>query len=205
MSAVSVTNTSQPGKPGAAAAPLSAAAYARIDRELAKFPADQKQSAVMAALAIAQDEQGWLAPETIEQIAVYLGMAPIAVHEVASFYSMYNLKSPGQFKLSICTNLPCALRDGNKVAEYLKAKLGVDYNEPTGDGVFMLKEAECLGACGDAPVLLVNNKRMCSFMGNDQLDSLIDELRAQARADSSAGASSGAASSTPAANPKATS
>ena len=164
------------------ASPLSEAAYARIDREVAKFPADQKQSAVMAALAIAQDERGWLPPAVIEEVARYLGMAPIAVHEVASFYTMYNMKSPGKFKIAVCTCLPCALRDGNKAAEYLKAKLGVDFNEATADGVFMLKESECLGACGDAPVLLVNNKQMCSFMGNDKLDALIDELRAKAKA-----------------------
>jgi NADH-quinone oxidoreductase subunit E len=160
---------------------LSDAAYLRIDREVAKFPADHKQSAVMAALAIAQDEKGWLAPEVIEGVASYLGMAPIAVHEVASFYSMYNMKSPGKFKIAVCTCLPCALRDGNKAAEYLKAKLGVDFNETTADGVFMLKESECLGACGDAPVLLVNNKQMCSFMGNDQLDALIEDLRTKAK------------------------
>ncbi len=162
--------------------PLSDAAYQRMDRELAKFPAEHKQSAVMAALAIAQDEKGWLPLELIEEVARYLGMAPIAVHEVASFYSMYDLKSPGKFKIAVCTCLPCALRDGNKAAEYLKAKLGVDFNETTSDGVFMLKESECLGACGDAPVMLVNNKQMCSFMGNDQLDALIEELKAKAKA-----------------------
>lgn len=158
---------------------LSDKAYARIDRELAKFPADQRQSAVMAALAIAQDEKGWLSPELLEDIAGYIGMAPIAVHEVASFYNMYNLSNPGQFKIAVCTCLPCALRDGVKAAEYLKAKLGVDFNETTADGKFMLKESECLGACGDAPVLLVNNKQMCSFMSAEKLDMLIDELKAR--------------------------
>lgn len=156
---------------------LSDAAYARIDRELAKFPADQKQSAVMAALAIAQDEKGWLPPEVLEAVALYLDMPPIAVHEVASFYNMYNLSKPGKFKIAVCTCLPCALRDGAKAAEYLKAKLGVDFNETTADGLFTLKESECLGACGDAPVLLVNNKQMCSFMSGEKLDLLIDELK----------------------------
>ena len=159
---------------------LSDAAYVRIDRELAKFPADQRQSAVMAALAIAQSEIGWVSPEVIEDVARYIGMPPIAVHEVATFYNMYDTTQPGRFKLAVCTCLPCALRDGAKAGEYLKAKLGIDYNETTADGLFTLKESECLGACGDAPVLLVNNVRMCSFMGAPQLDALIDELKSKA-------------------------
>jgi NADH-quinone oxidoreductase subunit E len=159
---------------------LSDAAYARIDRELAKYPADQRQSAVMAALAIAQDEKGWVSPEVIEDVAAYIGMPPIAVHEVASFYNMYDTRPVGRFKLAVCTCLPCALRDGAKAGEYLKARLGIDYNETTADGLFTLKESECLGSCGDAPVLLVNNKRMCSFMGADRLDALIEELRNKA-------------------------
>ena len=159
---------------------LSDAAYARIDRELAKFPADQRQSAVMAALAIAQAEKGWVSPEVIEDVAVYIGMPPIAVHEVASFYNMYDTTKPGRFKLAVCTCLPCALRDGAKAGEYLKAKLGIDYNETTPDGLFTLKESECQGACGDAPVMLVNNQRMCSFMSADRIDALIDELKGKA-------------------------
>ncbi len=160
---------------------LSDAAYARIDREVAKFPPDQKQSAVMAALAIAQDEKGWVSPEVIEDVAATLGMPPIAVHEVATFYNMYDTSQPGRFKLSVCTCLPCALRDGAKAGEYLKARLGIDYNETTADGMFTLKESECQGACGDAPVLLVNNKRMCSFMSAQKIDALIEELTAKAR------------------------
>ena len=162
---------------------LSESAYARIDREIAKYPADQKQSAVMAALAIAQDEKGWVSVEVIEDVAAYLGMPPIAVHEVASFYNMYDRQPPGRFKLAVCTCLPCALRDGAKAGEYLKDKLGIDYNETTADGMFTLKESECLGACGDAPVMLVNNKRMCSFMSADKLDALVDELKSKARSD----------------------
>jgi NADH-quinone oxidoreductase subunit E len=160
---------------------LSDSAYALIDREVAKYPADQKQSAVMAALAIAQDEQGWVSPEVIEDVARYLGMPAIAVYEVATFYNMYDTSQPGQFKLAICTCLPCALRDGAKAGEYIKEKLGIDFNETTADGLFTLKESECLGACGDAPVLLVNNKRMCSFMSAEKIDVLIDELKSQAR------------------------
>jgi NADH-quinone oxidoreductase subunit E len=162
------------------AALLSADAYKKIDREVAKYPADQKQSAVMAALAIAQTEHGWTSPEVIKDVARYLGMPPIAVHEVATFYNMYDTKKVGKFKLAICTCLPCALRDGNKAGEYLKAKLGVNYGETTADGLFTLKESECLGACGDSPVMLVNNTRMCSFMSGEKLDALLSELKAKA-------------------------
>jgi NADH-quinone oxidoreductase subunit E len=156
---------------------LSPDAYKKIDRELAKFPADQKQSAVMAALAIAQDEQGWLSPEVIQDVAVYLEMPAIAVQEVATFYTMYNLKPVGKYKLTICTNLPCQLTQGDRAAAYLKQKLGIDFNETTADGMFTLKEGECMGACGDSPVMLVNNKRMCSFMSNEKIDALIEELK----------------------------
>jgi len=156
---------------------LTDAAHARIDREIAKYPAEQRQSAVMAALAIAQDETGWVSQQVIDEIAAYLGMAPIAVHEVATFYGMYNTRQVGKFRIAVCTCLPCALRDGNKAAEYLKEKLGIGFGETTADGLFTLKESECLGTCGDAPVLLVNNKRMCSFMDNQKLDALIAELR----------------------------
>lgn len=161
---------------------LSEQAFKKIDRELTKFPADQKQSAVMAALAIAQDEQGWLSPEVMEEVAKYLDMAPIAVQEVATFYNMYNLKPMGKFKISVCTNLPCALRDGERAAHYLKEKLGIDYRETTADGVFTLVEGECMGACGDSPVLLVNNKRMCIQMSDERLDNLVAELKSDASA-----------------------
>lgn len=156
---------------------LSAAVLAKIDREVAKFPADQKQSAVMAALAVAQDEHGWLSKDVMEAVANYLGMPPIAVYEVATFYTMYNTEPVGRFKISVCTNLPCALSGGTQAAAHLKKKLGVDFNETTKDGLFTLKEGECMGACGDAPVLLVNNKRMCSFMSDEKLNALIDELK----------------------------
>ncbi len=156
---------------------LTEQAYKKIDRELAKFPADQRQSAVMAALAIAQDEKGWLAPEVMQDIADYIGMPAIAVQEVATFYNMYNLKPLGKQKITICTNLPCALSGGEKAARHLKEKLGVDYRETTADGHFTLMEGECMGACGDAPVLLVNNKRMCSHMSNEKIDALLEELK----------------------------
>ena len=156
---------------------LSTAAKAKIDREVAKYPVDQKQSAVMAALAIAQDAHGWLPNELMDEIAGYLGMPSIAVYEVATFYNMYNLKPMGKYKIAVCTNLPCALSGGVDAAEYLKTKLGVDWKETTADGKFTLVEGECMGACGDAPVLLVNNKRMCSFMSKPKLDELIEELK----------------------------
>jgi NADH-quinone oxidoreductase subunit E len=156
---------------------LSAAAYARIDREVAKFPVEQKQSAVMAALAIAQDEIGWVSQAVIDDVAACLSMPPIAVWEVATFYNMYATSKPGRFRIGVCTNLPCALRDGAKAGEYLKQRLGIGYGQTTADGRFTLIETECLGACGDAPVLLVNNKRMCSFMSADRLDALLDELK----------------------------
>lgn len=156
---------------------LSAEACGRIDREVAKYPAEQKQSAVMAALAIAQDEHGWLPEDVIAAVAAYLDMAPIAVYEVASFYNMYNLRPTGRCKLTICTNLPCALSGANHAAEHLKRRLGIGFGETSADGQFTLKEGECLGACGDAPVLLVNNKRMASFMSNERLDALLDELK----------------------------
>lgn len=156
---------------------LSEQAYKKIDREIAKYPADQKQSAVMAALAIAQDEKGWLAPEVMQAVADYLGMPAIAVQEVATFYAMYNLKPTGKHKITICTNLPCALSGGDAAANYLKEKLGVDFKGTTTDGAFTLQEGECMGACGDAPVLLVNNKRMCSHMSNEKIDALVEELK----------------------------
>ena len=156
---------------------LSEQAYKKIDRELAKFPADQRQSAVMAALAIAQDEKGWVSPEVMQDIADYIGMPAIAVQEVATFYNMYDLKPVGRHKITVCTNLPCALSGGEKAAHYLKSKLDIDYRETTSDGEFTLIEGECMGACGDAPVLLVNNKRMCSHMNNEKIDALLTELK----------------------------
>ena len=155
---------------------LSPDALAKIDQAAVKYPPDQRQSAVMAALTIAQDEKGWLAVETMDFVARYLNMAPIAVYEVASFYTMYDVKPVGRHKLTICTNLPCALQGANVAAGHLKKTLGIGFNETTADGKYTLKEAECFGACGDAPVLLVNNKRMCCAMTPDKLDALLKEL-----------------------------
>ena len=157
---------------------LSDVCKQKIDREIEKYPTDQRQSAVMAALAIVQDERAWLSNASMDEVAGYLGMTPIAVYEVASFYNMYNLKPMGQHKITVCTNLPCALSGGVAAAEYLQLKLGVGWKEMTKDGKFTLVEGECMGACGDAPVLTVNNKRMCSFMSHDKLDVLVTELLA---------------------------
>ena len=156
---------------------LSPEALAGIDKAVAKYPPDQKQSAVMAALAIAQDEKGWLSTETMDFVAQYLEMPPVAVYEVATFYTMYHLKPVGKHKLTICTNLPCALQGATAAAEHLKQKLGIGFNETTADGCFTLKEGECMGACGDAPVLLHNNKRMLCAMTPDKLDKLIEDLK----------------------------
>ena len=156
---------------------LSPDALAKIDQAIAKYPPDQRQSAVMAALTVAQDEKGWLSTETMDFMAQYLGMPPIAVYEVASFYTMYDIQPVGKHKITICTNLPCALQGANVAAEHIKTKLGVGFNETTADGMFTLKEGECFGACGDAPVLLLNNKRMCCAMAPDRLDDLIRDLK----------------------------
>jgi NADH-quinone oxidoreductase subunit E len=156
---------------------LSEATLRKIDREVAKYPAAQKQSAVMAALAFAQDELGWLSQDAIAAVAAYLDMPAIAAYEVASFYNMYDLQPVGKYKLTVCTNLPCALSGGVHAADYLKQKLGIDYNETTADGKFTLKEGECMGACGDAPVILSNNKRMHCFMTPEEIDKLLEECK----------------------------
>jgi len=155
---------------------LSPDALAKIDAAVAKYPVDQKQSAVMSALTIAQDEKGWLSTETMDFVAHYLGMPPIAVYEVASFYAMYDLKPIGRHKLTICTNLPCALQGATEAARHLQEKLGIGFNQTTADERFTLKEGECLGACGDAPVVLHNNKRMLCAMTPERLDALLKDL-----------------------------
>jgi NADH-quinone oxidoreductase subunit E len=148
-----------------------------FDREVAKYPADQKQSAVMACLAIVQQAEGWVSTQAEKMVADYLGMAPIAVHEVTTFYNMYNQQKLGKYKLNVCTNLPCQLRDGQKALHFLEHRLGISMGETTPDGLFTLQQSECLGACADSPVMLVNDRTMCSFMTNEKLDQLIDGLK----------------------------
>jgi NADH-quinone oxidoreductase subunit E len=159
---------------------LSQETRARFDREVAKYPADQRQSAVMACLAIVQQEEGWVSQESEQLIAEYLGMPTIAVHEVTTFYNMYNQQPVGRFKLNVCTNLPCQLRDGQKALEHVCRRLGVGEGETTADGLFTVQKSECLGACADAPVALVNDRQMVSFMTNERLDELLDVLKAGA-------------------------
>jgi NADH-quinone oxidoreductase subunit E len=160
---------------------LSDATQARFAREVAKFPADQKQSAVMACLAIVQQEQGWVSGEAEEAVAAYLGMAPIAVREVSTFYNMYNQQAVGQFKLNVCTNLPCQLRNGQQALDHLCKRLGVEEGGTTPDGLFTVQKAQCLGACADAPVVLVNDRQMISFMSDERLDDLISMLKGKAQ------------------------
>ena len=156
---------------------LSAQSLAQIDQAVAKYPPDQKQSAVMAALAIAQHEKGWLSTQVMDEVAVHLGMAPVAVYEVASFYTMYNLAPAGRHKICLCTNLPCALSGATDAAHHLQQRLGIGFNETTQDGRFTLTEGECFGACGDAPVMLVNDRRMVSFMTPEAIDKMLAELK----------------------------
>jgi len=156
---------------------LSAQTAERFAREVAKYPAEQKQSAVMACLAIVQQEQGWVSAEAEEAVAAYLGMPPIAVREVTTFYNMYNQQPVGRFKLNVCTNLPCQLRDGQTALDHVCQRLGVEPYGSTADGVFTVQPSECLGACADAPVMLVNDRQMLSFMGPERLDELLDTLK----------------------------
>ena len=155
---------------------LSQATLDRFAREVAKFPSDQKQSAVMACLAIVQQEAGWVSREAEDEIAAYLGMAPIAVYEVTTFYNMYNQQPVGRWKLNVCTNLPCQLRDGNTALAHLCHKLNVEVGGTTADGQFTVQQSECLGACADAPVMLVNDREMISFMSDERIDDLLDTL-----------------------------
>jgi NADH-quinone oxidoreductase subunit E len=156
---------------------ISDAAKQRFAVEVAKYPSDQKQSAVMACLAIAQQELGYVSVQSEQEIADYLGMAPMAVHEVTTFYNMYNQRPVGKYKLNVCTNLPCQLRNGAHALEHLEHRLGIRMGQTTSDGLFTLQQSECLGACADSPVMLVNDRHMCSFMSDEKLDQLIDGLR----------------------------
>jgi NADH-quinone oxidoreductase subunit E len=160
---------------------FSAEVLARFDKELTKYPADQKQSAVIACLSIVQQVHGYVSPEGEKAVAQYLGMPVMAVHEVSTFYNMFNLKPVGRYKINVCTNLPCQLRGGQKAIHHLCEKLQVEVGGTTTDGLFTLQPGECMGACADAPVLLVNDRSMCSFMSDDKLDQMIEGLRAVAK------------------------
>ncbi|MDP2805337.1 MAG: NADH-quinone oxidoreductase subunit NuoE [Gallionellaceae bacterium] len=155
---------------------LSEQIQAKIDRELKKYPVDQKQSAVMAALRFVQDEKGWIAPEDITDIAAYLSMSQMAVYEVATFYHMYNLKPMGTYTLTVCTNLSCQLSGVNETLLYLKNKLGIGLGEVSPDGKYGLRSGECMGACVDAPVLTINNKKMCGRLTGEKIDQILADI-----------------------------
>ncbi|MCB4810572.1 NADH-quinone oxidoreductase subunit NuoE [Methylovorus menthalis] len=156
---------------------LSQESLAKIDRELTKYPADHRQAAVMSALRIAQDEKGWLSKDTVAFVAEYLGIPPIAALEVASFYNMYELEPVGQYKITVCTNISCMLRDSDVIVDHLQERLGIGFNETTPDGKFTLKEGECMGCCGGAPLFHINNKRMCEFLTKEKVDAILEELK----------------------------
>ena len=156
---------------------LSSESLALIELEIAKYPAEHKQSAVMGALRIVQSEKGWLRPELIEYVAQYLDMPAIAAYEVATFYNMYDTRSVGRNKITLCTNLPCALMGANEIAEHLKNKLGIGFGETTQDGRYTLKEGECMGACGDAPMCLHNNHTMHTHLTAEKIDELLEQLK----------------------------
>jgi len=156
---------------------LSDESLRKIDRELTKYPLERRQAAVMAALQIAQEEKGWLSKETISEVAGYLGIPDIAALEVASFYTMYETAPVGKYKITVCTNISCMLRDSQTIVDHLEERLGIGFNETTPDGRFTLKEGECMGACGGAPLLLVNNTRMCEFLTPEKVDEILEDLK----------------------------
>lgn len=155
---------------------LSAHIQDQINRELKKYPVDQKQSAVMSALRFVQDEKGWIATDDMADIAAFLGMPQMAVYEVATFYHMYNLKPMGKTTLTVCTNLSCTLCGAEDTVAYLKSKLGIGFNEVTADGKYGMREGECMGACKDAPLMTINNKKLCGRLTNDKIDQILAEL-----------------------------
>jgi len=156
---------------------LSPEAIKKIDYELTKYPADQRQAAVMSALRIVQTERGWLSKESITEVAQYLGMPEIAAMEVATFYNMYDLSPVGKYKITVCTNISCMLRGSDEIVNHLQQKLGVGFNEITPDGKFCLKEGECMGCCGGAPLMHVNNTQMHEFLTTDKVDDILEELK----------------------------
>ncbi len=155
---------------------LSDASRADIDRWVAKYPPEQKQSAVMAGLRIAQEQNGgWLTNDLIEAVAAYLEMEPIAAYEVASFYSMYELSPVGRHKINICTNISCMLCGSDEVVEHLENRLGIKLGETTEDGRFTLKEVECLGACVNAPMFSID-KSYFENLTPEKIDKILDSL-----------------------------
>ena len=147
-----------------------------IDRWVAKYPEEHKQSAVMAALRIVQDQNGgYLNNDLIEAVAEYLSMQPIAVYEVATFYSMYEHEPVGRHKICVCTNISCMLCGSDNIVEHLSERLGIKLGETTPDGRFTLKEVECLGACVDAPMFQIGDAYY-GKLTTDTIDKILDEL-----------------------------
>ncbi|HEY0562092.1 MAG TPA: NADH-quinone oxidoreductase subunit NuoE [Methylophilus sp.] len=156
---------------------LSNESIAKIEYELTKYPADKRQAAVMSALRIVQTERGWLSKESITEVAEYLRIPEIAAMEVATFYNMYELSPVGQYKITVCTNISCMLRDADSIVDHLQHKLGIGFNEVSADGKFSLKEGECMGCCGGAPLMHVNNTHMHEYLTTDKVDSILEELK----------------------------
>ena len=156
---------------------LSAHARAEIDHWLARYPADRKQSAVLAALREVQHENGgYLTTELMDAVADYLDMSPIAVYEVASFYSMFELKPVGRHNIAVCTNISCMLRGGDAVLAHIEKKLGIKLGESTPDGKFYLKrEEECLAACCGAPMMQVDHVYY-ENLTPEKVDQVLDSL-----------------------------
>jgi len=152
------------------------ASRAEIDRWVAKYPADKKQSAVMAALHIMQDANGgWLTADVMDAIAEYLEMPTISVYEVATFYSMYELNPVGKHKICVCTNVSCMLRGSDEIVDHLNKRLGIKFGETTADNRFTLKEVECLGACGGAPMFQIG-KKYYENLTPQRVDEILDSL-----------------------------
>lgn len=156
---------------------LSQESIDKIEVELTKYPADKRQAAVMSALRIVQTELGWLSPESMSDVAKYLKIPEIAALEVATFYNMYDLEPVGKYKITICTNISCMLRDSDAIVDHLQETLGVGFNEVTADGKFCLKEGECMGACGGAPLMHVNNTKMHEYLTPEKVDKILKGLK----------------------------
>src|SRR3989338_7492912 len=155
---------------------LSEQIQTRINRELKKYPADQKQSAVMSALRFVQDEKGWVSSDDMADVAAYLGMPKRAVYEVATLYIVYNIKPMGKHTIPVCTNLSCTLCGAGDTVAYLHTRLGIGLGEVTADGKYGLREGEGMGACKDAPLFTVNNKKLCGSLNKEKIDQILAEL-----------------------------
>ncbi|MYB34769.1 MAG: NADH-quinone oxidoreductase subunit NuoE [Gammaproteobacteria bacterium] len=154
---------------------LSKAALEEIQGELTKYPSDRRQSALMAALRIAQDEHGWLSPESIEEVAGIIGVPVVRAYEVATFYSMYDLEPVGRHKIEVCTNISCMLRGCDRVVDHLKQRLGIDFNQTTEDGKFTLREVECLAACAGAPMMAIGHDYY-EHLDEEKIDLILEGL-----------------------------